>query len=467
MSKIFSNIKMDYVTVNLGIVPTRRDIFPLPKHAIEHKKEIMPKLVSMCNAIHDVNVFTMDDILPDGLLCEECYVDIAEEYLRKNKVDALFFPHMNFGQEESVARLAKKLGIPVLLWGPRDGNPDNDENLRIYDTQCGMFATSRAFVRYGVPFTYIENSWIDSPVFKKGLEEFIRVASVVKALKGLRVLQISTRPRQFLSVKVNEGELLEKFGIEVTPVESSEIVGTVRKYLNDEADLVSEAVKELEELVEIEKASEQQKKNVAALALGMRELAEKYRCRTIASECWALYNEVFDIPPCLANAVLTQCGLPVSCECDINGAISNVIAQALTRQESPSFFADITVRHPHNDNAELMWHCGPFPPALAREKHPKSIDCQCYFELKKGTITLTRFDGSRGEYVLFGDTAEGVDGPFSTGSYVWVETRDWPAWERKLMYGPYVHHIAGVYGDFKDVIREATRYIDATFDSVD
>jgi hypothetical protein len=64
-----------------------------------------------------------------------------------------------------------------------------------------------------------------------------------------------------------------------------------------------------------------------------------------------------------------------------------------------------------------------------------------------------------------------VEGPESEGpgsaNYVWLETRDWPAWERKLIYGPYIHHVSGIYGNYKEVLREATRYMGLEFDSVD
>ena len=43
---------------------------------------------------------------------------------------------------------------------------------------------------------------------------------------------------------------------------------------------------------------------------------------------------------------------------------------------------------------------------------------------------------------------------------------DWKAWEKKLMYGPYIHHIVGVYGNYKNILREATKYIDVDFDEI-
>ena len=54
---------------------------------------------------------------------------------KDNKVDAIFIPHCNFGTEDSVARIAREVGKPTLLWGPRDEAPLPDGQ-RLRDTQC-------------------------------------------------------------------------------------------------------------------------------------------------------------------------------------------------------------------------------------------------------------------------------------------------------------------------------------------
>lgn len=66
------------------------------------------------------------------------YHDVKAAYkkLTAAGVDALIFPHCNFGQEEAVGRLAKDMNLPVLIWGPRDGCPNGLE-WRPTDSQCG------------------------------------------------------------------------------------------------------------------------------------------------------------------------------------------------------------------------------------------------------------------------------------------------------------------------------------------
>ena len=130
-------------------------------------------------------------------------------------------------------------------------------------------------------------------------------------------------------------------------------------------------------------------------------------------------------------------GLPISCETDINGAVTLAMLQAVTLGKESSFLADLTIRHPQNDNAELLWHCGPFPYSLKDSGcQARLVGGQERFELKKGDITVCRFDDCDGKYYLFGGEGRAVDGPQTNGTYVWFETDNWKRWEEKLMFGP-------------------------------
>ena len=84
--------------------------------------------------------------------------------------------------------------------------------------------------------------------------------------------------------------------------------------------------------------------------------------------------------------------------------------QAVTLGKEACFLADLTIRHPQNDNAELLWHCGPFPYSLKDSSSvARLVQGQERFELKKGPITVCRFDDVDGKYYLFGGEGKGVD----------------------------------------------------------
>ena len=118
--------------------------------------------------------------------------------------------------------------------------------------------------------------------------------------------------------------------------------------------------------------------------------------------------------------------------------------------------------------AELLWHCGPFPYSLKDSGcQARLVGGQERFELKKGDITVCRFDDCDGKYYLFGGEGRAVDGPQTNGTYVWFETDNWKRWEEKMMFGPYIHHVGGIYGNYKPVLREAARYLGLIFDDAD
>lgn len=84
----------------------------------------------------------IDDINPEGLLYDDRDVAPILKKFREAGVDGLFVPHCNFGTEYVVARLARELKLPVLLWGPRDERPD-ENGVRLRDSQCGLSPQAR------------------------------------------------------------------------------------------------------------------------------------------------------------------------------------------------------------------------------------------------------------------------------------------------------------------------------------
>ena len=87
--------------------------------------------------------------------------------------------------------------------------------------------------------------------------------------------------------------------------------------------------------------------------------------------------------------------------------------------------------------------------------NPGAVEAQA----KLGEMTLCRFDGDNGEYSLLLGNAKGVDGPYTKGTYVWVEVENWKRLEAKIVEGPYIHHCVGIHKDIVPVLYEACKYI--------
>ena len=141
--------------------------------------------------------------------------------------------------------------------------------------------------------------------------------------------------------------------------------------------------------------------------------------------------------------------------------------------ERRGMFADWTVRHPDNENGELLQHCGPWPISVAREKPticvPVAFDHNgaVSAEAEHGPMTLVRFDGDNGEYSILLGHAKGIDGPYTKGTYVWVEVENLKRLEAKIVEGPYIHHCVAIHGDVVPVIYEACKYLGVTPDLYD
>lgn len=442
--------------IKLGFAPTRRSIFSAPD-AIKYAGLTRERLKEL-----GVDFVDILDINEEGLLYDDADLEKIAEKFRMEGVDGLFLPHCNFGTEYVCARLAKKLNVPVLLWGPRDERPD-ESGIRLRDSQCGLFATGKVLRRFQVPFTYLTNCRLTDPEFEQGIQRFLAVCNVVKVFRNTRILQIAPRPFDFWSTMCNEGELLEKFNIQLSPVPMPELTARMKK-VKEEGTEVLQVMAYCHEHMKIA-IKEEELEHVAVLKIAMKQLAQEYGCNAIAIQCWNALQDEIHIMPCAANSLLNEEGIPVVCETDIHGAITAVMVEAAGMDEARSFFADWTVRHPDNDNAELLQHCGPWPISVLQEKpvigyplafdHPGAVEALA----KHGTMTLCRFDGDNGEYSLLIGNAKGVEGPYTKGTYVWVEVENWKRLEEKLVCGPYIHHCVGIHKDVVPVLYEACKYI--------
>ncbi len=453
---------MRKINIKLGLAPTRRNVFSV-EDSLKYKRLIEEKLREW-----NVDFVNLDALNNEGLLFNRLEVDRAVKIFRDAYVDALFVPHVNFGTEDAVAKLAKALGKPVLLWGPRDEAPLPD-GTRLRDTQCGLFATSKILLRYGVPFSYITNSRVDSEVFERGFKTFIGAARASKAFLGARIGQISTRPGDFYTVIVNEGELLERWGIETVPITLVDVEKRVYDKLKNEKQVMDEVEGFKNRGIKFKDIDEETIKKIAALKLILVEWARDENLSAIAIQCWNALQLSLGIVPCFVDSELTSLGIPVVCETDINGALTSILLQNASFTELPTFFADLTIRHPEDDNAELLWHCGPFPYELAKDKDnafvgrhfilPSHAPGTGNWEIIGGDVTIARFDGIHGEYSLLMGHAKGTTGPYTLGTYLWVKVNNWPLWEEKFIYGPYIHHVAAVHEKVAYTLYEATRFI--------
>ena len=458
---------MEPAKLKIGLVPVRRDRFDV-KAATEQKYRIEKKVKALTPP--QAEIIDCNDLVPDGLVWQPDDIGAVVDKMKAHNIDCLFFPHCNFGTEEVVIRIARSLKVPVLLWGGQDPAPQPGA-ARISDTQCGLFASSKGLTRSRIVFSYIVNCPMDDDRFSRGYQEFVSVAAVVQAFrKKMRILQIGSRPRPFFSVMCDESDLFTRFGISVVPQPYHEVTGLMEEMVQENTPEFCEMVEEFSKRIDCSRMPEKNLKNTVALREVMLQLARKNNCYAIASECWTLMQPTLGIRPCAAMGELTGMGLPAVCETDILSAVSALLAQAAGFYRTPTFCAEFTIRHPENKNAELLWHCGPFPHKLITPGEQGFLleNARGQWRIKDGDVTICRFDGCDGQYRLFVGEGKSCDGPATDSTYLWLETDDWERWEEKFIFGPYIHHVTGIHGHYGRILAEASRYLpDIQLDSMD
>lgn len=442
---------------NLGDFATRKGIFEPAKGAENKDKAIKFIKDNFCDEITE---FTDLEWLNElGVLYKNEDCDKVCEYLRKEKVDAIFILNCNFGNEEVLGQVAKKMNLPVLLWGPQDMVFEADGQ-RYTDAQCGLFAISKQLRRYKIPFSYIENCPVESEIFSQGLKKFLSVVTMVKNFKNLTVTQVGTRLTPFKSVMYNELELTEKFGINLNNVNMAVVVDKFNKVLADESISLDKDLADLKAKYDVAGLDDEVLRKMLAFVYVYKKILEETNADVLASECWSAMPLAVGANPCLAMSILADMGYIVTCEADIHGAITNALLLCAVRGKGAPLFGEFTVRHPENKNAELLWHCGPFPYSMhAEDSKPKLFNAKPSFRAKDGEYTIARFQGDAGNYTLLGGEFKTTDGPLTFGTYMWAEFKNWSEVEKKMIFGPYIHHMSELYGKHAEVLEEFCKFI--------
>ena len=402
-----------------------------------------------------------------GLGCNDLIFDDASAAdavarFREEKVDAVLLINTNFGNEEAAADIAKALGKPILLWAPLDDEYYVD-GMRPTDSQCGLFGVSRQMQRYNIPFSHLPCCRVESEEFREGFDRFVRVACMVKNFSSLRIGQVGTRPAPFFSVIWNEGELMQRFGLRIVPINLAILQDRFLKAKEEKKEEIAHFVEVFKNNYKMDELTPNYLERMACLVVTYIGLFEEFKLDVISAECWTATPVMFDgLAPCAVYGILNDLGYIISCESDMHCAMTMVLLESAALGEARPFLGEFTVRHPENKNAELLWHCGPFPLSVkAPDSEARLVNQREWFRGKDGTYTIARIDQDNGTYMMLAGKCHTVAGPQTHGTYIWGEFDDLQKWEDRLLDGPYIHHFVEIEGDYTKEMREFCKYFPA------
>ncbi len=451
--------------VKIGLIAMRRNTTDRPRgtfltwYSAEQRGKRFVEYIESHFANENVSFVDNKGIGCADLVFDDASAAEVVERFQNEKVDAVMIINCNFGNEEAAADIVKALGKPALLWAPLDDEYYVD-GMRPTDSQCGLFGISRQMQRYHIPFSHLPCCRVESEEFKEGFESFTRVACMVKNFTGMRIGQIGSRPNPFYSVIWNESELMSKFGIRIVALNFAMIEQRMKSAPELYADEIAEYEEYFAKNYTLDDLTPKYIKSMATLATVYKHLFEEFKLDVISAECWTATPVMFDgLAPCAVYGLLGDLGYMVSCESDVHCAMTMALLKSATFGKGKPLFGEFTVRHPENKNAELLWHCGPFP---LSEKAPDSearlVNQREWFRGRDGKYTVARIDQEDGNYMILPLVCDTAKGPQTHGTYIWGEFDDLQAVEDRLIDGPYIHHFVEILGDYTKEIKEFCKY---------
>lgn len=454
---------MNIPTVKLGIVAVSRDCFPVQ---LSEKRRIA--VVEACKS-RGIDICEIKTTVEN-----EKHVLSALEELKNAKVNALVVYLGNFGPEGPETMLAQKFSGPSMFVAAAEETETNLINGR-GDAYCGMLNAS-----YNLSLRKL-NSYI--PEYPVGtpdeiadmIFEFESIARVMIGLSKLKIFSFGPRPQDFLACNAPIKPLYD-LGIEIMENSELDLFEAFNNHANDRR--IPETVKEMEQELGDGNGYPGILPKLAQYELTLIDWMEKNMGASeyaiFANKCWPAFQTQFGFVPCYVNSRLASRGIPVSCEVDIYGALSEYIITLATNMPATLLDINNTVPRDMYDNNKqkfegyklndlfMGFHCGNTPKCcmknaamkyqlimhrlLEPDKDPDITRGTLEGTIRPGDITLFRLQGtaecSLRSYIAEGEIID-VD-PKSFGGIGVFAIKEMARFYRHvLIAGRYPHH-AGV-----------------------
>ncbi len=462
----------------IGIVAVSRDCFP-ESLAVNRRKA----LVEAYKAKYDAaDIYEC----PICIVESEIHMVQALEDIKKNECNGLVVYLGNFGPEISETLLAKHYDGPAMFVAAAEES-QNDLSDGRGDAYCGMLNAS-----YNLALRNIRAYIPEYPVgtaeeCAKMINEFVPIVRAIDGLKNLKVISFGPRPLNFLACNAPIKQL---YNIDVEIEENSELdlFESFNAHENDSRikDVVDEMAKELGTGNKIPEILPK----LAQYELTLTDWIEKHKGYrkyvTIAGKCWPAFQTQFKFVPCYVNSRLTGRGIPVSCEVDIYGALSEFIGTCISddvvtlldiNNSVPADMYNESIKgkfdYTHTDTF-MGFHCGntcssklgacemKFQKIMARNLPREVTNGTLEGDIAPGDITFYRLQ-STADNVLRAYVAEGEVLPVATKSFGGIGVFAIPEMGRFyrhwLIEKNFPHHGAVMFGHYGKPFYEVLKYI--------
>ena len=468
--------------VKLGIVSVSRSCFPITLSA-SRRQRVVDAYAALGGEIYQCPVTVENE--SDALR--------AADDVKEAGVNALVIYLGNFGPESSETILAQLFGGPVMYAAAAEEDKDNLIDGR-GDAYCGMLNCSYNLGLRGIRAYIPEYPVGSAQEVAQMIREFRPVAAGILGLRGLKLMTFGPRPQDFMACN---GPIQPLFDLGVEIEENSELDLLVAYRKHDQDSRIPRLVCQMaRELGEGNRMADVLPR-LAQYEITLLDWAEEHRGSrsyvAFANKCWPAFQTEFGFVPCYVNARLGAMGIPVACEVDIYGALSEYLGLCLTGE--PVTLLDINNTVPENlyqqeiasrggrnlprlNETFMGFHCGNTP--ICRLRNPvmgyqlimkRDLEPDSPPNITRGTlegtiqagpVTFYRLQGTaRGELKAY--VAQGEVLPTEPGTFGGVGVFSIPEMNRfyrhVLIEKHYPHHGAVAFGHQGKALFSLFRYL--------
>ena len=302
--------------IKLGLIAVSRDCFPIAL-STKHRQNIMAQCGGLPVYECPVTVENEKDMLR------------AVEDVKNAQCNALCVFLGNFGPETPETLIAKYFDGPVMFVAAAEGDGDLINGRG--DAYCGMLNCS-----YNLGMRHLKGYIPAYPVGTAAdiaamIADFIPVARAIVGIKNLKIITFGPRPQDFFACNAPIKGLYE-LGVEVEENSELDLLVAYKAHAGDAR--IPEVCADMAAEMSEGKFYPDLLERMAQFELTLLDWAEEHKGArkyvAFADKCWPAFPSQFGFEPCYVNSRLASRGIPVACEVDIYGALSEYIGACIT-----------------------------------------------------------------------------------------------------------------------------------------
>lgn len=349
-------------------------------------------------------------------------------YLDNQNIDLLIIQTSSFCDEPIFEEFIK-INCIKLVWAPYEEFKTGD--VKLHSLLSMFVSTSNMHHKHGKS---IIKDWLygNSNLLFPKLNDYFSAIKALKRLKHSKIGLIGKTAYGFNNMNYGLEEAKERYGFKTESFSEQNLINRAKKIDDDRVSQTFIDFKFKKNNIFVTNKSID---HTLRLYLALKDLIEEKKLSALSVSCWPTFQSEYEITPCVTLSLINDVlKIPVSCEGDLMGVVTMIVANELSKSTSMVYdIADIL----EDKESLLLWHCGITTCLLMSNKmedlniinHPminrknstqKSLGCSFDGSFKTQKVTALRLSNIKNKIFSLSGDIEDIDVKGFTGTRGWL-----------------------------------------------